>query len=57
MLMSLFQAKAQASQAQELTSNLLRTAVATLHEEGMTMRDVARLIGITPQRVSALTRN
>lgn len=57
MLMSLTEAKAQANQAQNLASNLMRTTVATLHNEGMTMRDVAQLIGITPQRVSALTRN
>src|SRR5947208_3519073 len=34
-----------------------RTEALALHREGMTMEEVARLFGVTRQRVSALLRN
>jgi transcriptional regulator with XRE-family HTH domain len=34
-----------------------RTEARALHQEGMTMEEIARLFGVTRQRVSALLRN
>lgn len=57
MLAEVSEAKQKAVSAQEAASVLTRRAIDTLREQGMTLRDIAALIGITPQRVSMITRN
>lgn len=54
MLDELLAARAEAVEAQEKASRLTRSAIGALREQGMTVRDVAGMIGITPQRVSKL---
>jgi DNA-directed RNA polymerase sigma subunit (sigma70/sigma32) len=41
---------------QECGSRVRRTEAAVLHEQGMTMDQIAKLFGVTRQRVSALLR-
>jgi DNA-directed RNA polymerase specialized sigma subunit len=48
------QAAQAAARAAELASQLSRQAVAQLRSEGMTVRDVGGLLGVSPQRVSQL---
>ncbi|RSX56734.1 type II toxin-antitoxin system HicB family antitoxin [Bifidobacterium samirii] len=43
-----------ARKAQDEASRLARTTVAALRGEGLTVRDVAAVTGVSPQRVSAL---
>lgn len=43
-----------AATAAELASKLSRQAVEQLRSEGMTVRDVGALLGVSPQRVSQL---
>ena len=50
----LLAARREAAEAHAKTSRITVNAVDTLQGQGMTMRDVADIIGITPQRVSAL---
>ena len=47
-------ASQEAARAAELASQLSRQAVAQLRSEGMTVRDVGGLLGVSPQRVSQL---
>ena len=47
-------ASQEAVRAAERASQLSRQAVARLRAEGMTVRDVGGLLGVTPQRVSQL---
>lgn len=54
MLGELLTARDEAVKAQEKASRLTRSTIGTLREQGMTVRDVAGIIGITPQRVSKL---
>lgn len=54
MLAELLDARRQASEAQSRASSLTRATVDALRAQGMTVRDVADIIGVTPQRVSAL---
>lgn len=54
MLAELLDARRQASEAQSRASSLTRAIVDALRAQGMTVRDVADIIGVTPQRVSAL---
>lgn len=54
MLDELFAARDDARQAQEHASKLARQTVSTLRGEGLTVRDVAVMARISPQRVSAL---
>lgn len=54
MLDELLTARDEAIKAQEKASRLTRSTISTLREQGMTVRDVAGIIGITPQRVSKL---
>ena len=56
MLSELLDAKQEATKAQETASRLTRGTIRALREQGMTVRDVADLIGVTPQRVSALAK-
>lgn len=50
----LLSARAEATRAQERASQLTREAISTLRNEGLTVRDVAIVTGLSPQRVSAL---
>ncbi|KAB5606681.1 type II toxin-antitoxin system HicB family antitoxin [Bifidobacterium jacchi] len=54
MVDSLFIKREEARRAQDEASKLARATVAALRGEGLTVRDVATVIGISPQRVSAL---
>ena len=54
MLSELLDARHDAVEAQARASSLTRNAVDALRHQGMTVRDVADIIGITPQRVSAI---
>lgn len=54
MIDELLSAKREAAEAQSKASELARSAVGVLRAQGMTVRDVADIIGVTPQRVSAL---
>ena len=56
LLDGLLDARHEAIVAQERASKQTRDAIASLRQQGLTVRDVASIIGITPQRVSALTR-
>ena len=56
MLRELLAARSEADAAQEKASRLTRGTISTLRKQGMTVRDVADVIGLTPQRVSALAR-
>jgi DNA-directed RNA polymerase specialized sigma24 family protein len=47
-------ASQEAAHAAERTSQLSRQAVAQLRLEGMTVRDVGDLLGVSPKRVSQL---
>ena len=44
----------EARKAQDKASRLARATVAALRGEGLTVRDVATVTGVSPQRVSAL---
>ena len=50
-------ASQEAARAAELASQLSRQAVAQLRSEGMTVRDVGGLLGVSPQRVSQLVKS
>jgi hypothetical protein len=50
-------ASQEAARAAELASQLSRQAVAQLRSEGMTVRDVGGLLGVSPQRVSQLVES
>ncbi|ETY71380.1 transcriptional regulator [Bifidobacterium moukalabense] len=54
MLAELLDARRQASEAQSHASSLTRATVDALRAQGMTVRDVADIIGVTPQRVSTI---
>ena len=54
MLSELNTARTDAKHAQEHASALTRTAIRTLRAQGLTLQDVATLVNLTPQRVSAL---
>jgi len=43
-----------ASKLQEEASNEIRDVVSRMRDEGLTMRDIAILLGVTPQRVAQL---
>jgi len=47
-------ASQEAARAAERASRLSRQAVERLRSEGMTVRDVGGLLGVSPQRVSQL---
>lgn len=44
----------EAAKLQEEASNEIRDVVGRMREEGLTMRDIAVLLGVTPQRVAQL---
>lgn len=54
MVDELFAKRDAARQAQDEASRLARNTVAALRSEGLTVRDVAAVTGVSPQRVSAL---
>ncbi|RFD76700.1 hypothetical protein AXE75_05330 [Gardnerella vaginalis] len=47
-------AKSAAIKTQEEASILMRETVRILRNQGLTVRDVAELTGVTPQRISSL---
>ena len=47
-------AKSAAINTQEEASMLMRETVRILRNQGLTVRDVAELTGVTPQRISSL---
>ena len=54
LLRELFDAKGEAKAAQERASKIMRETVSMLRSDGLTVRDVAAVTGVSPQRVSAL---
>jgi predicted transcriptional regulator len=44
----------QAAKLQEEASAEIRAVVGKMREQGLTMRDIAVLLGVTPQRVAQL---
>ena len=44
----------QATRLQEEASNEIRDVVSRMRDEGLTMRDIAVLLGVSPQRVAQL---
>lgn len=54
MVDDLFAKRDAARKAQDEASKLARSTVAALRSEGLTVRDVATVTGVSPQRVSAL---
>lgn len=54
MVDDLFAKRDAARKAQDEASKLVRATVSTLRSEGLTVRDVATVTGVRPQRVSAL---
>jgi predicted transcriptional regulator len=44
----------QAAKLQEEASQEIRDVVKQMREQGLTMRDIAVLLGVTPQRVAQL---
>lgn len=54
MVDDLFAKRDAARKAQDEASKLARTTVATLRNKGLTVRDVATVTGVSPQRVSTL---
>ena len=47
-------AKSAAIKTQEKSSMLMREMVRILRNQGLTVRDVAELTGVTPQRISSI---
>ena len=54
MLQHMLDAKSAAIKTQEEASMLMRETVRLLRNQGLTVRDVAELTGVTPQRISSL---
>lgn len=54
LLCELFDAKGEAKAAQERASKIMRETVSMLRSDGLTVRDVAAVTGVSLQRVSAL---
>ena len=54
LLRELFDAKGEAKAAQERASKIMRETVSMLRSDGLTVRDVAAVTCVSPQRVSAL---
>jgi signal transduction histidine kinase len=44
----------EAAKLQDEASNEIRDVVSRMRDEGLTMRDIAILLGVTPQRVAQL---
>lgn len=57
LLESVRAARSEAKSAQERSSKLTRQLIATLRDQGLTIRDIAAIAGISPQRVSAIQQN
>lgn len=52
----MLEAKSEASQAQRRASQLSSKTARLLKNQGLTVRDIASIMGVTPQRVSAIAR-
>lgn len=55
MLKELLSARNEANKAQEKASRLTRQTINVFRKKGITVRDIAGMIGVTPQRVSNLS--
>lgn len=55
MLKELLSARNEANKAQEKASYLTRQTINVFRKKGITVRDIAGMIGVTPQRVSNLS--
>lgn len=55
MLKELLDARSEANEAREKASHLTRQTIDVFRKKGMTVRDIAGMIGVTPQRVSSLS--
>lgn len=56
MLAELEQARRDAEEKQRAASNLTRQAIKRFRGEGLTLRDIASLVGLSQQRVSVLMK-
>lgn len=56
MLVELEQARQDAEEKQRAASNLTRQAIKQFRGEGLTLRDIASLVGLSQQRVSVLMK-
>ena len=56
MLQAMLETKSKAIKIQEHASYLMRQTVKNLRNQDLTIRDVATIIGVTPQRVSSLEK-
>ena len=56
MLRELEETRAKAEALQRQSSDLTRRAIKLFQAEGLTLRDIADLIGLSPQRVSVIAR-
>ncbi len=56
LVQEMLDAKHEANQAQQRASQLSGQTVRTLKSQGLTVRDIAAIVGVTPQRVSAIAR-
>ena len=56
MLVELEQARQDAEEKQREASNLTRQAIKQFRGEGLTLRDIASLVGLSQQRVSVLMK-
>lgn len=55
LLHELLQAKEEARQAQEHASTLAKKTIDKLRSQGLSVRDVATVVGVSPQRISAIS--
>ena len=56
MLRELGETRAKAEALQKESSDMTKRAITLLQAEGLTLRDIASLIGLSPQRVSVIAR-
>ena len=56
LVQEMLEAKSEASQAQQRASQLSGKTARLLKNQGLTVRDIASIMGVTPQRVSAIAR-
>lgn len=56
LVQEMLEAKSEASQAQQRASQLSGKTARLLKNQGLTVRDIASIMGVTPQRVSAIAK-
>lgn len=57
MLEELEAARREAEEKQRISSGLTREVIRRLREEGLTLRDIASLVGLSQQRVAVLSKD